>query len=208
MPWGCRCIWHGADLKCCGLHWLRPPRGLVHPQSLARSGSLLALLASLVITPRWVFPRYRALQSGPATGTTTSFPEALSCRILASRPSTNAVRRACGTPWHLVMFWWLAAAAGWAAPPCAGCNISSQVVLASGGRSIARFQAAQRRLKQPDLAFVEVDLSIRGAAQRSCARGPVGGAHRRALSRPQPAQVAGGLHCLALLTAMSAMSGP
>ena len=31
------------------------------------AGSLLALLASLVITPRWVLPRYRALQSGPAT---------------------------------------------------------------------------------------------------------------------------------------------
>ena len=28
------------------------------------AGSLLALLASLVITPRWVLPRYRALLSG------------------------------------------------------------------------------------------------------------------------------------------------
>jgi hypothetical protein len=31
------------------------------------AGSLLALLASLVITPRWVLPRYRSLPSGPAT---------------------------------------------------------------------------------------------------------------------------------------------
>ena len=35
---------------------------------------------------------------------------------------------------------------------------ASPLRLASGGRSISRFQAAQRRLMQPDLAFVEVDL--------------------------------------------------
>ena len=35
---------------------------------------------------------------------------------------------------------------------------ASPLRLASGGRSIARFQAAQRRLNQPDLAFVDVDL--------------------------------------------------
>jgi saccharopine dehydrogenase-like NADP-dependent oxidoreductase len=35
---------------------------------------------------------------------------------------------------------------------------ASPLRLASGGRSIARFKAAQRRLNQPDLAFVEVDL--------------------------------------------------
>ena len=35
---------------------------------------------------------------------------------------------------------------------------ASPLRLASGGRSISRFQAAQRRLNQPDLAFVDVDL--------------------------------------------------
>ena len=35
---------------------------------------------------------------------------------------------------------------------------ASPLRLASGGRSITRFQAAQRRLNQPDLAFVDVDL--------------------------------------------------
>ena len=35
---------------------------------------------------------------------------------------------------------------------------SSPLKLASGGRRISRFQAAQRRLNQPDLAFVELDL--------------------------------------------------
>jgi hypothetical protein len=35
---------------------------------------------------------------------------------------------------------------------------ASPLRLASGGRSISRFQASQRRLNQPDLAFVEVDL--------------------------------------------------
>ena len=39
---------------------------------------------------------------------------------------------------------------------------ASPLRLASGGRSIARFQAAQRRLNQPDLAFVEVDLGSSG----------------------------------------------
>ncbi|MEE2695930.1 MAG: hypothetical protein VYB57_02435, partial [Cyanobacteriota bacterium] len=35
---------------------------------------------------------------------------------------------------------------------------ASPLRLASGGRSISRFQATQRRLKQPDLACVDVDL--------------------------------------------------
>lgn len=45
---------------------------------------------------------------------------------------------------------------------------SSPLKLASGGRSFSRFQASQRRLKQPDLAFVEVDLG-RSVEQLSAA---------------------------------------